>query len=308
MPFRPRFITRLLAGANAAVLVAALVAWTTHGSAPPSTRAAATRSGSTTTIGDSPTIGTPAQEPSTLPGLPPPAASGQASTSGLGARSTTTVPDIVTNAGPASTPGPVSPTPPGSYEYTASGQSARGSSTTTLTEKVVNEPSANGEVRQSVSDMSSDGSFDAHQEVSWRPNGLYLRSMALGFGGGTYTCAFITPLQELALPLAVGKMWPIDGTCVVTFNGAQDTVRLHGSAKVSGIERVAVGGQAVNTWIVDASFDIVGTGAFAFSSHETATRRLTTLGVVVSDKSTVTNAPFAGTVTEERQLRSLKPS
>jgi hypothetical protein len=213
----------------------------------------------------------------------------------------------VTSGGQAATPGPVSPTPPGAYIYRASAQRGNESSSTTLTERVTTESSANGEVRQSLTDTSSDGSLDARQEVSWRSAGLYLRSMDLGFGGRTYTCAFSTPVQELALPLAVGRQWPIDGTCTVTFNGAQDTVRLHGSAKVGGIERVVVGGQAVDVWVVDASFDIIGTGAFAFTSHETGTRRLTAKGVVVTDQSTITNVPFVGTVSEKRQLRSLKP-
>ena len=307
---RSRLVARLVVAVDVTVLVAALVAWNVHGSAAPSTRAAASRPGSSTTVYGTATTTLASPATATLPPLPgpPSAAIDHSSTSTTVAGPTTTVPEIVTSAGPASTPGPVSPTPPGSYVYTASGQSGRGSSTTTLTEKVANEPTTNGEIRQSVSDVSSDGSFDAHQEVSWRANGLYLRSLGLVFGGTTYTCAFTGPVQELALPLAVGKQWPIDGTCTVTFNGAQDTVKLHGSAKVSGIERVAVGGQAVNVWVVDASFDITGTGAFAFNSHETATRRLTADGVVVTDKSTMTNVPFAGTVSEERQLRSLKPS
>ena len=309
MPVRPRLITRLLVGADVAVLVSGLVAWSAHGSTAPSTPAAAGGSNTTTTapapVTTSPTSALPALPP--VPGVPS-TARGQDETSTTASAPTSTVPDIVTNAGPATMPGPVSPTPAGSYVYTASGQSGRGSSSTTLTEKVLDEANANGELRQSVSDSSSDGSFDAHQEVSWRGSGLYLRSMSLGFGGGMYACAFSTPVQELALPLAVGKQWPIDGTCTVVFNGAQDTVRVHGSAKASGFERVAVGGQAVNVWVIDAAFDITGSGAFAFNSHETATRRLTAGGVVVTDKSTITNVPFAGTVSEERQLRSLKPS
>jgi hypothetical protein len=311
MPIRPRLVTRLLVGLDAAVLAGALATWGAQAWSSSPARAAANLPGSSTTMGG--TSATSAPATSELPPLPPlltlpPTTANQMPASTAVVPPTTAAPDIVPNAGQASMPGPVTPTPPGTYVYSASGQSGRGSSTTTLNEKVVTQSNATGEVRQSVTDTSSDGSGTTRQEVSWRSTGLYLRSMDLGFGGSGASCTFVTPVQLLALPLAVGKQWPIDGTCTVTFNGAQDTVKLHGSGKVSGIERVAVGGQPVDVWVVDASFDITGTGAFAFNSHETVTRRLTAQGVVVTDKSTTTNVPFAGTISEERQLRSLKPS
>jgi hypothetical protein len=302
-----RLLTRLVAVVDVMVLVGALAA--VGADAASSSKPAHTvagGSGPTSSLPSLPAIG--GGPTSSLPPLPATSALPAPSTSAPSGP-TTTAPLIVTPAsGQATTPGPVTPTPPGTYVYTANVQSARGNNTSTLNEKVANESNAGGELRQSVTDSSSDNSVDGHTELSWRSNGVYIRSQDFTMGGSTYTCTFASPVLELALPVAVGKQWPIQGTCVVTFAGQQETLRLNGSARISGIDRVNVGGQAVNVWAGDSAFDIVGTGALSINIHETLTRRLTASGITVSDTSTMTNVPFAGTVKETRQLHSLKPS
>jgi hypothetical protein len=304
-----RFLTRLLVALDVIVLIGALAAVGANAaSSSKSTHSSAGGSGPTSSLPSLASAGGGA-DTAGLPPLPTTSLPGSSTSAPQPTGPTTTVPLIVTPAsGQATTPGPVSPTPPGTYVYTASVQSSRGTDTTTLTEKVVDESNTGGELRQSVTDTSSDNSANGHTEVSWRSNGLYIRSQDFTMGGSTYTCTFASPVLELSLPLAVGKQWPIQGTCVVTFAGQQETVKLNGSAKVSGIDRVNVGGQAVNVWVGDSAFDIVGTGAIPLDIHEMLTRRLTAAGVVVADTSTMTNVPFTGTVKETRQLHSLEPT
>ena len=307
MPRRPRQLTGVVALVDVAALIAALVTLGVHtGSGRPSPAAASRPGRATSAAGPSVAAGAPTTGAPNLPALPTSTPSASSSRTAPGR--TTTLAPIVTPVGGPATPGPVTSTPPGTYVYTASAQSDRQSSTTTLNETVVDESNTNGELRQSVTDKSSDNSLNARQEVSWRAVGLYLRSMDFTFGGAPITCNFVSPVLELALPLAVGKQWPVQGMCTVSYSGAQDTVKVQGAAHVSGVERVAVGSQPVDVWVVDGAVDLIGSGTFPFDIHETRHTLVTGQGIVAADKSTMTNVPFAGTVTADRELRSLKPN
>src|SRR5579864_8947865 len=157
-----RLVMRALAAADAAVLAAALVTVGAHpASASHRAAVAASQPGPSTTITAPPAAnGARPVPPAPLPPLPTTA---RPATPTAGTAPTTDVPSIVSNAGAATDPGPVSPTPPGTYVYTASEQSGRGSSSTTLDEQVLTESDVSGELRQSVTDTSSDGLLNARQ-------------------------------------------------------------------------------------------------------------------------------------------------
>jgi hypothetical protein len=201
---------------------------------------------------------------------------------------------------------------PGNYVYSESVQSSKGNSSSTLQERVANESNANGELRQSVTDTTSDNSGNSTQEISWRGDGLYLRTEDFSFGGMSFSCALNPPLQALAYPLAVGRSWMLRSSCPITVFSQRVNVTLQGTAKVSGVDRVLVGGEAVDVWVIDSNVDITGTGGFNFTGHQTATRRLAPRqGLAVSESSTTTISLSQGppmVATESRQLRRLEPT
>lgn len=231
----------------------------------------------------------------------------------------TTAPDpaapITPAPGQASLPGPVEPTAAGGYVYAETIQGRDGDRSATVHEAVAGEPSPSGEVRQSVTDNGSDASSgqsaSSHREVTWRSTGLYLRSEDFTFGGNTYTCTFASPVQELALPLAVGKRWALEGTCALTVFGQPITLKLSGTAHVSGFARAQVGAQAVNVWVVDSTFDVTGSGAYSFTLHQTSSHDLAPaqgLDVAETSTNTTTSPRGSDTFTESRRLQSLQPA
>jgi hypothetical protein len=303
------WVQRSLAGLAVAVLVAGIVAIAVHhdtGSGANSTVAAV----SPTTTAPEFSSGSPLPTgPAATPSVTP-TTQGKGPTAG--ASTTTAAPAAVRQVpGTPANPGLTAAPRPGSYFYNESIQSSEGTSNSTLTEKISGEASPPGETRQAVDDSdSSSQSANAHSEVSWRSNGLYLLSQTFTVAGGSYNCAWSPSIRELIRPLAAGSRWAFQSSCVVTIFGRAINLKLTGSADVSGTERLQVGSSVVDVWVIDSTIDVNGSGAYTFSLHQVSKHRFAPrqgLEVVESSTNTMTSAQGTSTTMEQRQLRSLQP-
>jgi hypothetical protein len=128
----------------------------------------------------------------------------------------------------------------------------------------------------------------------------------------TFSCLLNPPIQELVYRLAAGKQWALRGSCQISVAAQPVIVTLRGTARVTGFDRVLVGGQAVDVWVIDTNLDITGSGAFNFTGHQTATPRLAPRQGLAVTEASVTSVSFGQgaptVVNESRQLRNLQPS
>jgi hypothetical protein len=309
MSWRSPALTRALGAIAAAVFLAGLVAVSVHRDrSHVSTRPAAIAhaGGASDADGDLPAISIPQNFGTLAP---------RTATTATSSPPTTMAAPITPAPGQAKLPGPVKPTAAGTYIYTETVHGRDGDHATDVTERVANEPGPPGEQRQSVSDSGNDPnsgqSASSHQEVSWTSSGLYLRSEDFSFGGSSYTCTFSTPVQELALPLSVGRQWLLQGTCPITVFGQPITIKINGHGNVSGYARTQVGSDVVDVWVVNTVFDVTGSGAYSFTLHQSATHYIAPAqGLDVAESSTNTsNSPQgSNTFSESRKVHSLHPA
>lgn len=195
-------------------------------------------------------------------------------------------------------------TPPkdGTYTYKAEGGEHDGEEM----ERTVSTTSrANGETRQSVS-----GQFDGNSGdlgVVWKGNGWTWERISAEGGGQSGDCSFTPPLYYLPQPVATGNTWSYDSTCTFTFGGQPATVRIAGTAKVTGAKVETVGGTTVDVWVIERSGNYdVAFGAVKRSASSTSTELWApAYGLDIRSTSTV-NAE-GKEQSQTRYLTSLKP-
>jgi len=210
-------------------------------------------------------------------------------------------------------PGQPTVTAPGTYTYDLSSDGGQGSAPTTFTQKVTTEATSGGTTRQSVVDNRNGGSGNIDQEVEWSAAGEVQRHTTFNVGGQSGRCDWNPPIQELASGLAAGKAWDIRGTCHFLLFGQPITVDLVGRATVTGRERLQVGQDAVDVWVITDTTDatVTTTTAGTYRIHHVATDRVSgRLGLLVEEDSTDTASSGSGTRTahSHQALRNVHPA
>ena len=218
---------------------------------------------------------------------------GDVAADGDSATTTPNTPSGSPAAGPSGTPdaskagaGPsASATPPtaGNYPYrlTTDGPDGRSERETTT---VVSDVARNaGEVLQRIKLETDQGVLD--NDIAWRSDSVLVLKTVIEIGGQRLDCDWNPDLLQAALPMAVGKAWRSDSSCTTTAFGQQMTIRSSGSASVVRSERVSVGGETVDTWVIE------GTARNEVKGQ--------TVNQVVDTKSTTWFAPAIGMVVRE---------
>lgn len=142
----------------------------------------------------------------------------------------------------------------------------------------------------------------------WRSGGVFVDS----FGGAPDegSCDLEPDALEYPSPLVVGAEWTTDSRCEDT-DGT--TLRVVASNRVARIERVTVGGQAVEAHVIERTGRLefgspFGTGRADFERIE---HFAVSVGLTVRDSTSfhfTEGAESAGEGREERELVSLTPS
>lgn len=224
----------------------------------------------------------------------------------------TSAPPLAKAGGAVGDPGQPTATAPGTYTYDLSSDGGQDSGSTSFTQKVTTEATSGGTTRQSVVDNRNGGSGNVDQEVEWSSAGEVQRHTTFDAGGQSGRCDWNPPIQELASGLAAGKAWDIRATCHFLLFGQPITVDLAGRAAVTGRERLQVGADAVDVWVITDTTDatVTTTTAGTYRIHHVATDRVSgRLGLLVEEDSTDTASSGSGTRTarSHQALRSIHP-
>ena len=203
---------------------------------------------------------------------------------------------------------------PGTYVYDYTASSGSDTQSGALNEKVSTTSTSGGVTKQTVVD-SGNASLAQNRLVEWRPAGYFETQRTFMFNGQTAQCTWNPAIQELASPLAVGKQWVLSGTCQVTIYGQALTVKLNGKASVTKKERLKVGADSVNVWVIVGSYDAVASSPTigTFTIHDDSTDRVAArLGLLVESDaaetvSTGSSAPARNAKTHEA-VRSIHPA
>ncbi len=99
--------------------------------------------------------------------------------------------------------------------------------------------------------------------------------------------------------MAVGKAWTIQGSCEFSVYGQPINLHLTGTGKVTGKERVSVGGVAVDVWDIAVNYTMTasnaGFGTFTITLNG-VDRFAGSRGLVVEeDDDTSVSSPNGGT-------------
>lgn len=254
--FRRR--TAALAGAVALLLLAGGVALGTTMSgedeADVASSASSTTGPSTTAQGAGPpTTGAPAAGSGDAAGTPTASAG-----TGAGGPATTQP------AGQSSTqpPGPmpaVQPPAPGNYRYrVTAGDESR--------EFVAELVSLGSEAGGTAYELTTEGERgELKQHLLWRNDGVTLRRTSgtgADGGGGGGGCDWEPDVRQYAFPLSEGAAWTGEGSCTLTSERGSVTIKQSVNAKVTGRERLTIGGEQVDAWIIEGvDTTTIGSGA-----------------------------------------------
>lgn len=188
------------------------------------------------------------------------------------AGNSTTNSRTTTDTKPATDPGATVPPKPGKYRFKATSGSAQGSESEETTTTIESQGGSGGEVRQLEKTQGGPtGNMD--NTVVWRKDGKFIEKTTTD----GEDCDYNPDILQYKLPLAKDSSWDTDSSCTGSFPGPggqkqQVTVRVTGSARVLGLERVQVVGQQVDTWIIDSNSnvtvsDATGQQVFTFSGN-----------------------------------------
>ena len=246
---------------------------------------AGTEPDATTTIADS------AEAPTTA-AAGGPGTTARSATGGPATTVTTAAP-LPAVSGPVGDPGqPTAPTP-GTYHYTYtySGNGSEQPTSGSLTKKITTTASSGGVTRQTEVDNGPDSRATRNVTDEWRPSGFFEIREVINFNGQTATCTWSPPVEETPSGLAIGRAWTLEGSCQFTVFGQQVNLHLTGTGKVTGKERVSVGGVSVNVWDVTSNYDATasnagfGTFTIKFAGKE---RFAAGLGLIVEEDADTT--------------------
>ncbi len=198
-----------------------------------------------------------------------------------------------------------SPPLPGTYVYSWSRQDGAESDSGERRTVVVDDGTTDGDHSQLVKHGSGGGS--ATNEVTWRRDGAYVTATTYVTGPVKQRCDWDTAVKELALPLDIGAEWSYAASCTATFGGEPMTIDRKGDFEVVGVDRVTVGGEAIDTWKLESVEE------FAFSTsdrmrHETTAFFSPRHGLVVkSVNRTTSNGDSESTSVVEVEIKNLSP-
>ena len=183
---------------------------------------------------------------STLANGGTPAATGDGSSAGTTATSAGASP-APTVAGPA-TPAERGTAPrPGTYRYrtTQSGEEPEES------DRIVRDVQrTHTEVHQQIESADTSTGGRVRNDVIWRGEGLVVTKSTFSGPQGDIECDWQPDMLEFPAPLAVGKKWTIESSCNTTAQGQPVRVERKANREVTGAEKLSVGGEAVDTWVV----------------------------------------------------------
>lgn len=189
-------------------------------------------------------------------------------------------------------------TPPkdGTYKYKVEGEEEH-------KETVIRTLSnAGGVVRQSLSGVGSVGSGDV--ETVWNGQGWTWERINASANGQSSSCAFEPPLQTLPQPVKTGASWSFDSRCTFTYGATTVVVHVQGSGKVTGADRVDVGGTLVDVWVVERQQKVtVSYGGKEYPSEGKSTEKWSPAHGLLVESRTEGGQDGA----ESRKLVSLKP-
>jgi hypothetical protein len=216
------------------------------------------------------------------------------------------------NLGAPGDPGQPAVTKAGTYRYHVSIKSSEGNDEEDTDYRVEDLARGPDGPRQLHTLRTQQGAQTS--EMSWRAAGVYIDRQAFNFGGGTTDCDWDPDILALVEPMAVGKTWTAKSHCSTTAHTQIGDVPLDLditlTGKVTGTERVLVGGEPVDVWVIAGTINIHGTssGSEVLTEKGTYTTKLAPkvgLETLRYDDLDITSPQGSGHATSDRQLLSL---
>ncbi|MEX0875758.1 MAG: hypothetical protein WD646_00805 [Actinomycetota bacterium] len=151
-----------------------------------------------------------------------------------------------------------------------------------------------------------EGQGDIVTDVNWKATGKYIAKLTFG----NIECNFEPDILEIKLPLAAGSAWDIDGDCDIAPGVSME---FSGTSRVTGTERLSIGGTLVDTWKLRSSARItVNAGGDTSEQHITSDDHFApAAGLYVRSTTKTTGSdPFTGEPSDSttvEELESLTP-
>jgi hypothetical protein len=203
----------------------------------------------------------------------------------------------------------------GTYRYHVGVKSPDGDDEEDTTFKVEDLAAAASGARQRNTLATSQG--DQVTDVSWRAAGLYFDRQTFNVAGGTTECDWNPDVLAVMAPLALNRTWSGKGHCSTVAHTQFGAIPLELdvaiTGKVVGAERVLVGTEPVDVWVVTGTLEVKGNSSGAEAIHEkgTYTSKLAgRLGLEVfrHDEIQISSPQGSGHATSERRLLGLQPA
>jgi hypothetical protein len=298
-------LPRALIGAVAVVFLGGVIgAATVNGGDKHPSKLAATGSTTTTSVAKATTSTTAASTTTTTKA----AVSTGGTTAGAGGASG--------NLGAPGDPGQPVKAKAGTYRYHVSTKSSQGDNEEDAPLKVEDLAAGPNGPRQRHTLTTKQG--DQVDEMSWRSGGVYLDRETFNIAGTATDCDWNPDILTLAEPVAVGRAWTSKSHCSATahtrdYGDFPLDLNITLTGKVSGTERVQVGTDLVDVWVVTGTIDIKGTSSGSEVLNEKGTyiskfAPKAGLEVARHDDLQITSPQGNDHAVSDRRLLSLQPS
>lgn len=212
------------------------------------------------------------------------------------ANDATTTPAPQAPAAP-SAPGQDGPPEAGTYHYKSTTNGETRDSEIRITDR------GGGRQTESIDDQ-------VFSETQWGKVKKIVTQTTFGQSANGLRCKWDPPLTELVFPLADGKTWKVDSSC----QAAQGfTLRITGTAQVTGKEQVKVAGATLDTWVLktDATLNFKS-GAMSNDQKVESDERFSvphglTVRAVEKTSGTDPRTRRSASTTTTREIKNLTP-
>jgi hypothetical protein len=137
---------------------------------------------------------------------------------------------------------------PGSYTYRFEAESDDGPSEREA-EAVVEDLGPRGEAaRRAVTIEAEQGTI--RNELTWGAERVLLERTTMQFGPQEIDCRWEPAIEQMRLPLGPGQRWESRSKCSTTAFGQPAELTRRAITRVTGQERIEVGGRSVDVWVL----------------------------------------------------------
>lgn len=156
---------------------------------------------------------------------------------------------------------------PGSYPYRARVTDAEGSFEIDGRIVVREAREVGGETHQEHLDIDEEYGASSEEYV-WRAEGVFLHAVGDGSGDTATRCDYEPDVLAYPAPLTVGREWAVDSSCRYEIEGEVFTDHLQGTARVARTDRLVVGGEEVEVYVIESRGQLRDGGTLEFEETE----------------------------------------